>query len=239
MARRHFWYHKKTPRGAHIKAPDNPTYVEPYRVEPCLMMASDHDTSYIKGFLKILEQRFREGAVWWEEKTGSKFNVGAAKVYISNETQAQLEAHDTGNNLWFFFQRAAHTAGVIDNLDEHVAHYTIIPFVAAGGGMVGMENFDAPFVWPGVAAISGKEALVLFEEDPTEFGFAAPVFFFDEQREATGALMHELGHVFVGLHHTDSGTIMFNYWDYPSVGFSESQINLPPRDGLVGSPFLT
>jgi hypothetical protein len=216
--------------------PDPEPAGDVYLVEPVLMLASD---DFVLDAAKKIKEAFVNGSLWWKEKTGKTFNVGEVKIHRSLLTRAELEAKGPGNNIWDYLQyEAGLPEGVIDNYDDHKAHYAVIPFLAAGGGMRGSEHFGAEHILPGKAAISGKEALVLLGDNPTHYGYDAPVWWFDEVREATGALMHELGHVFGNgvdqpLDHKD-GTIMFGYWDYPNATFDLEQQSI-----LDGSPFLT
>lgn len=227
-------------------APPPPSFPDPVPPEPenvvvpVLMLAKDDpaDDAYLKASVKYA---FTLGAAWWKEKTSRTFKTDI-KVFRSHLTQGELLSRATGNNLWFLLQDQAHNAGIIDNTDIHQAHYAIIPFMAAGGGMVGSENFNAAHILPGKACISGKEALVLLGLDPLKYGFEEPVWWFDSVSDATGALMHELGHMFGNgvdepLPHTnteiDGPTIMFNYWDFPEVGFNPEQVMI-----LMGSKFL-
>lgn len=226
--------------------PDPEPIEDPYLVEPILMLTAS-DVPYVADLATILslpnkiKERFEEGSIWWKEQTGKTFRVGAVKVFKSARTKDQLEVEfQHPNDIWKTLQREAHEAGVIDNTDDHKAHYAIIPFIAAGGGMVGSENYGADYILPGKACTSGKEACILLGLDPGKYGFEEYMpmpWWYDEVREATGAKMHELGHVFGNgvdepLHHKDN-TIMFAYWDYPNIG-----IDLEQQDILDGSPFL-
>jgi hypothetical protein len=223
--------------------PKYPTETDPvpedrfYLVEPVIMVASD-DVIYFN-WPKIIKERFEEVSEWWRMKTSKSFRVGQVKIHQSTLTREQLLSQFHENELWDYLQEEADAAGVINNFDDHRTHYAIIPHMAAGGGMRGSEHFGATHILPGKACISGKEALVLLNENPTYYGFPAMPDHFDEQKEATGAIAHELGHMFGNgvdqpLVHSSGGTIMFNYWDYPHVGFSLEEIS-----ELNGSPFLT
>lgn len=217
--------------------PDPEPPKESYLVIPIL--ATPKDEWQVNPVLVM--ERFEEGARWWLEKTGKTFHVGPIAVFTSALTRDELESRYVhGNDIWKHLQREAHDLGIIDNTDDHKAHYMIVPMIAAGGGMVGSENYGADFILPGKACSSGKEACILLGLDPAEYGYTEDMpmpWWYDEVREATGAKMHELGHVFGNgvdepLHHK-SGTIMFSYWDYPNIGFDEEQMAI-----LDGSPFL-
>lgn len=225
--------------------PDPEPLEDPYLVEPILIITASTEfparSSVLLSLPNLIKLRFEEGSRWWKIKTGKTFRVGVVKVFQSSRTKEQLEDEfEHPNDRWKTLQREVHDAGVINNTDDHKAHYLIVPFVAAGGGMVGSENYGADYILPGKACTSGKEACILLGLDPSDHGYAADMpmpWWYDEVREATGAKMHELGHIFGNgvdepLHHKND-TIMFGYWDYPDIGFDWEQIEI-----LNGSPFL-
>jgi hypothetical protein len=188
----------------------------------------------------IVEGAFAEGAGWWREEMGVTFRVATPVVYPSPRSfEALARRHGDGNSIWFALQREAHDAGVIDNCDPGAAHYMIGVGGEMGGGMVGSENFGCQHVLPGKAAITGGFACVLLGLDPVEHGFPEQPWFASERRQAIGALMHELGHVFGDgaarpLDHTsDDRNLMFGWWNWPDVSLSREQIAL-----LRNSPFL-
>jgi len=211
---------------------------EPYLVIPILATPKDE----LQANPVLVMERFEDVAAWWYEKTGKTFRTGPIAVFTSALTRDELESRYVhGNDIWKHLQREAHDLGVIDNTDDHRAHYMIVPMIAAGGGMVGSENYGAGHILPGKAMIGGKEACILLGLDPADHGYVNDLpmaWWFDEVREATGAVAHELGHMFGNgvdqpLPHKDN-TIMFSYWDYPNIGFDVEQI-----ETLDGSPFLT
>jgi hypothetical protein len=192
------------------------------------------------GATESVTSAFKEGAEWWREKTGRTFEVAPAAVYQSELPFEELQRRfGETNSIWFALQRAASDARVIDNCDTKRAHYMIALGGEMGGGMVGSENFGCGHILPGKAAITGGFAYTLLGLDPTAHGLPAQPWFASERRQAIGALMHELGHMFGDgvshpLDHSEAErNLMFGWWDWPDVSFTAEQIAQ-----LKGSPFL-
>jgi hypothetical protein len=192
------------------------------------------------GAADSVTRAFLDGAEWWQDQMGVTFAVAPTLVYQSPNTFSGLmKRHGESNNIWFALQRAAHEAGALDNCDATRAHYMIALGGEMGGGMVGSENFGCGHILPGKAAITGGFAYTLLGLDPTAHGHPAQPWFADTRRNAIGALMHELGHVFGDgvsrpLDHSEAdGNIMYAWWDWPTVSFTADQVHQ-----LRGSPFL-
>ena len=187
-----------------------------------------------------VQSAFEEGARWWREQIGRTFEVAPTVVHRSPSPFEELyKKHGETNNIWFALQREAHEAGALNNCDAERAHYMIGLGGEMGGGMVGSENFGCAHVLPGKAAITGGFAYTLLGLDPTAYGHPAQPWFASERRNAIGACMHELGHMFGDgvahpLDHTsDDKNLMFGWWNWPDVSFTPEQI-----EQLSGSPFL-
>lgn len=192
------------------------------------------------GAAESVTSAFEEGARWWREQMGRTFDVAPTVVYRADGTFEELRRrHGESNSIWFALQRAAHDAGALDNCDARRAHYMVALGGEMGGGMVGSENFGCGHILPGKAAITGGFAYTLLGLDPTAHGLPEQPWFANQRRNAIGALMHELGHVFGDgvahpLDHIDDGkNIMYAWWDWPDVSFTPEQI-----EQLKGSPFL-
>jgi hypothetical protein len=209
-----------------------------YAVQPWIALTADADLP--EDAADSVTRAFLEGAEWWREQMGHTFEVAPTVVYRSVHTFKELrKRHGETNSIWFALQRAADKAGFIDNCDSKRAHYMIGLGGEMGGGMVGSENFGCEHILPGKASITGGFAYTLLEENPQHHGFEAQPWFADTRRNAIGALMHELGHMFGDgvskpLDHTEADrNIMHAWWDWPTVGFTPEQI-----EQLRGSPFL-
>jgi hypothetical protein len=209
-----------------------------YAVQPWIALC--RDVPLPDGAADSVTEAFREGAEWWRKQMGVTFEVAETVVYQSPRTFKELtKRHGQSNNIWFALQRAAGEAGIIDNCDPKRAHYMIGLGGEMGGGMVGSENFGCAHILPGKASITGGFAYTLLGENPQHHGHPAQPWFADTRRNAIGALMHELGHVFGDgvskpLDHSEADrNIMYAWWDWPTAGFTPDQI-----EQLKGSPFL-
>ncbi|MEO8456923.1 MAG: hypothetical protein ABI559_03820 [Chloroflexota bacterium] len=188
----------------------------------------------------LVQTAFEDGATWWRKQMNRTFAVAPTVVHRSDHTFDELrKKHGEQQNIWFALQREAHDAGLLQNCDPERAHYMVGLGGEMGGGMVGSENFGCSHILPGKAAITGGFAYVLLSLDPTAYGHPAQPWFASERRQATGALMHELGHVFGDgvkhpLDHTsDDKNLMYGWWNWPDATFTPGQIAQ-----LGGSPFL-
>ena len=95
--------------------------------------------------------------------------------------------------------------------------YSTLIFVKGAGGYAGGREFGAG---DGGWAILGDWCIDSLQNQVVE-----GQYWWSGRRKQTGAAAHELGHTF-GLPHPDayggsfSSTIMGNWWDYPTIGFS-------------------
>lgn len=105
---------------------------------------------------------------------------------------------------------------------QNESGYSAMVFVKGAGGWAGGRELSAG---DGGWAIVGDWAIDSLQGAPE---VAENTYWWSGRRKQSGAVAHELGHSFMLPHPpagSESTTIMGNWWDYPTIGFSSSDTN--------------
>jgi hypothetical protein len=102
---------------------------------------------------------------------------------------------------------------------QNESGYSAMLFVKGAGGWAGGRELSSA---DGGWAIVGDWAIDSLQGAPA---VAEGNYWWSGRRKQSGAVAHELGHSFMLPHPpagSESTTIMGNWWDYPTIGFSDS-----------------
>lgn len=210
--------HKPEKRQKHIRIKDTTATAH---VSPVIF--TPNDVARDRTWEREVVISFEMVRDYYLDKVGKTFQIYPFVVIPKGNigTQAEFLAISGDFPKWQACMQLCHDQGFLDVNDPTHAYYLITREEWNTGGMVGAENWGAPFIYPGRACSTGHMGRLTGNViDP-----GWPEWFADERREAAGSLAHELGHVFAGLPHPGVSSIMENWWDFPTVGFTQTELD--------------
>src|SRR3990167_1456104 len=200
-----------------------------YAVQPILIWPAS--MAAIPGYRAACDRTFEAVQCWYREKAGRTFTL-----------KSTFEIRVPWDQFYFadMYQFCRRSPMAPSNpCDPERIFYFVIPEpppgAAVGGGTYDPNVWGCPPGLPGRSCISGGMAHLLLGGDIAAMGYPL-VDWAREQRQAIGAVAHEIGHC-VGLPHPEDmtdPTIMFGWWDFPAVGFQQAE-----REIVRASPFFS